>query len=66
MVQKKVTKATIVRVPLFGYRQAFELIKAGEADAFADLRDALISYPVRAPGSRIIPGNYGSNALAIG
>ena len=38
---KKLTKATIVRVPIFGYKQAFELIKSGEADAFADLRDAL-------------------------
>ena len=66
MARKKLTKATIVRVPIFGYRQAFELLKSGEAHAFADLRDALLSYQLELPGSRIIPGNYGSNALAIG
>jgi len=66
MLNKKMTKASIVRVPIFGYKQAFELIKSGEADAFADLRDALLSYQAELPGSRIVPGNYGSNALAIG
>jgi polar amino acid transport system substrate-binding protein len=66
MVQKKLTNATIVRVPIFGYKRAFEMLKAGEADGFADLRDALISYQMEVPGSRIVPGNYGSNALAIG
>jgi polar amino acid transport system substrate-binding protein len=66
MLAKKMTKATIVRVPIFGYKQAFALIKSGEADAFADLRDALLSYQPELPGSRILPGNYGSNSLAIG
>jgi polar amino acid transport system substrate-binding protein len=66
MAKKKLTKATIVRVPIFGYWQAFELLKSGEADAFADLRDALLSYQPELMGSRIVPGNYGSNALAIG
>ena len=66
MARKKLTKATILRVPIFGYKQAFEMLKSGEADAFADLRDALMSYQPDLPGSRIIPGNYGSNALAIG
>ena len=66
MARKKLTKATIVLVPIFGYKQAFELLKSGQADAFADLRDALLSYQPELPGSRIIPGNYGSNALAIG
>jgi polar amino acid transport system substrate-binding protein len=66
MLKKKMTKATIVRVPIFGYKQAFELLKSGEADAFADLRDALLSYQPELPNSRIVPGNYGSNALAIG
>lgn len=66
MLRKKMTKATIVRVPIFGHKKAFELMRAGEADAFADLRDALVSYQPELPGSRIIPGNYGNNALAIG
>jgi polar amino acid transport system substrate-binding protein len=66
MLKKKMTQATIVRVPIFGYKRAFALLKSGEADAFADLRDALLSYQPELPGSRILPGNYGSNALAIG
>jgi polar amino acid transport system substrate-binding protein len=66
MLVRKMTRATIVRVPIFGYRQAFELLKAGQADAFADLRDALMAYQPELPDSRIVPGNYGSNALAIG
>lgn len=66
MLKKKMTKATIVRVPIFGYKRAFALLKSGQADAFADLRDALISYQPELPGSRILPGSYGSNALAIG
>ena len=66
MLKKKMTRATIVRVPIFGYRQAFELLRSGQADAFADLRDALLSYQPELADSRIIPGNFGSNALAIG
>ena len=66
MLKKKMAKATIVRVPIFGYKRAFALIKSGKADAFADLRDALLSYQPELPGSRILPGSYGSNALAIG
>jgi polar amino acid transport system substrate-binding protein len=66
MLKKKMTKATIVRVPIFGYKQALALLRSEEADAFADLRDALMSYQPELPGSRVIPGNYGSNALAIG
>jgi polar amino acid transport system substrate-binding protein len=66
MLKKKMTKATIVRVPIFGHKQALALLRSGQADAFADLRDALMSYQPELPGSRVIPGNYGSNALAIG
>jgi ABC-type amino acid transport substrate-binding protein len=66
MLIRKMTKATIVRVPIFAYKQAFELLKSGEADAFADLRDALITEQPELPASRIVPGNLGSNALAIG
>ncbi len=29
MVQKRLTRATIVRVPLFGWKQAFEMVRAG-------------------------------------
>src|SRR5262249_25402073 len=55
MLKKKMTHATIVQVPIFGYRQAFDLIRAGQADAFADLHDALISYHRGFPDSRAGP-----------
>ena len=50
MVQKSLTKATIVRVPIFGYKKAFEMIRAGEADGFVDLRDQLMNYVGRTAG----------------
>jgi polar amino acid transport system substrate-binding protein len=65
-VRKKVTKATLVRVPLFAYKKAFEMIKAGEADGFVDLHHQLVSHLPELPGARIIPGYYGRNAMAIG
>ena len=40
----------------------FDVVEA----SVADLRAALLSYQPELPGSRILPGNYGSNALAIG
>jgi hypothetical protein len=57
---------TILRVPLFGYKKAFEMIRAGEADGFVDLRDQLMNYVGELPDARIVPGHYGRNALAIG
>jgi polar amino acid transport system substrate-binding protein len=66
MLKQKMTRATIVRIPIFGYKRALALLKSGEADAFADLRDALVSYQPELPGARILSGSYGSNALAIG
>ena len=64
--RKALTKATIVHVPLFAYKKAFDMIKAGEADAFVDLRDQLASHQANFPGSRLVPGALGRNAMAIG
>ena len=64
--RKALTKATMVYVPLFAYKRAFEMIKAGEADAFVDLRDQLASHQGDFPGSRLVPGALGRNAMAIG
>ncbi len=66
MVRKTVSKATVLYVPIFGYKKAFEMIKAGEADGFVDLRDQLVSHQSELPGARIIAGHYGRNALSIG
>jgi polar amino acid transport system substrate-binding protein len=66
MVRKTVSKATILYVPLFDWKKAFEMLKAGEADGYVDLRDQLVSHQSELPGSRIIAGAYGRNAMAIG
>lgn len=64
--RKALTKATMVFVPLFAYKKAFEMIKAGEADAFVDLRHQLAAHQAEFPGSRVVPGALGRNAMAIG
>lgn len=64
--RKALSKATIVTVPLFGYKKAFEMIKAGQADGYVDLRDQLASHIGDLPGSRVVPGALGRNDMAIG
>jgi polar amino acid transport system substrate-binding protein len=66
MVRKTVSKATVVYVPLFGYKKAFEMVQAGEADGYPDLRDQLVTHQSELPGSRIVDGAYGRNVMAIG
>ena len=50
--RKAFSKATFVTVPLFAHKKAFEMIKAGEANAYVDLRDQLASYTGELPGAR--------------
>lgn len=64
--RKALTRATFVLVPLFAYKRAFEMIKAGEADAFVDLGHQLAAHRPEFPGSRVVPGAVGRNAMAIG
>jgi polar amino acid transport system substrate-binding protein len=64
--RKALSKATIVLVPLFAYKKAFEMIKAGEADGYVDLRDQLASHLGDLPGGRVVPGALGRNDMAIG
>jgi hypothetical protein len=64
--RKALTKATIVTVPLFGYKKAFEMIGAGQADGYVDLRDQLASHLGDLPGGRVVPGALGRNDMAIG
>jgi polar amino acid transport system substrate-binding protein len=66
MVRQKLSKATRVLVPLSNHKKAFETIKAGEADAFADLLYQVAANQADMPGLRIVPGAVGRNALAIG
>jgi polar amino acid transport system substrate-binding protein len=64
--RKALTKATMLYVPLFAYKKAFDMIKAGEADAFVDLRHQLVSHLPEFPGSGVVPGALGRNDMAIG
>jgi polar amino acid transport system substrate-binding protein len=64
--RKALSKATIVFVPLFAYKKAFEMLQAGEADGYVDLRDQLASHIGDLPGARVIPGALGRNDMAIG
>jgi polar amino acid transport system substrate-binding protein len=66
MVRQKLPKATRLLVPLSDQKKAFEMIKAGEADAFADLLYQTAAGQADMPGTRIVPGAIGYNALAIG
>jgi polar amino acid transport system substrate-binding protein len=66
MVQKRFTRAGVRHVPLFAWKQAFDMLKAGEADAYVDLRDQLASHQAELPGSRILAESLGRNAMAIG
>ena len=66
MVRQKLPKATRVLVPLSNHKKAFETIKAGEGDAFADLLYQTLANQPDLPGMRIVPGAIGHNVLAIG
>src|SRR5262245_27889690 len=44
---------------------AFELLRAGKADAFASARWVLVDYAVKLPGSRVLDDAYGVNPLGI-
>ena len=65
-LRQKLPKATRVLVPLSDYEKSFALLKAGEADAFADLLYQVAAHQSELPGSRLVPGAIGHNALAIG
>jgi polar amino acid transport system substrate-binding protein len=44
---------------------AFELLRKGQADAFASPHAALLDYVDKLPGSRVLDDYYGANLLAI-
>jgi polar amino acid transport system substrate-binding protein len=45
---------------------AFDLLRAGNAHAFASAREALIDYSVKLPGSKVLADAYGVNLVGIG
>jgi polar amino acid transport system substrate-binding protein len=43
----------------------FELLRTGQADAFASIRAVLLAYSVKLPGSRVLDDRYGANLLGM-
>jgi polar amino acid transport system substrate-binding protein len=43
----------------------FELLRTGQADAFASIRAVLLAYSSRLPGSRVLDDRYGANLLGM-
>ncbi len=43
----------------------FELLRSGQADAFASIRGVLLEYSARLPGSRVLDEHYGANLLGM-
>jgi polar amino acid transport system substrate-binding protein len=47
------------------YDPTFELLRFGQADAFASIREMLIQYSTQLPGSRVLEDNYQTNLAGI-
>lgn len=43
----------------------FELLRTGQADAFASIRAVLLAYASKLPGSRVLEDHYGANLLGM-
>jgi polar amino acid transport system substrate-binding protein len=43
----------------------FELLRSGQADAFASIRGVLLAYSVNLSGSRVLDEHYGANLLGM-
>ena len=63
---KTIKAATLLPVPAENPRQAIDMLKAGEADAFSHVAPMLAAVQGELPGSRILPGSYFNVPIAIG
>jgi len=45
--------------------EGFDMVQAGHADILAGIRPGLLRYADLLPGSRVLQGRYGENALAL-
>jgi polar amino acid transport system substrate-binding protein len=43
----------------------FDLLRTGQADAFASIRAVLLTYSPKLPGSRVLEDHYGANLLGM-
>jgi len=65
-LEKIITKATMLRVPVETTKPATDLIATGQADAFSHVVPMLAKAQLTLPGSRILPGSYYDVPIAIG
>ena len=47
------------------YDPTFELLRSGNADAFASIREMLIQYSAQLPGSRVLDDSYQTNLAGV-
>ena len=71
-VQGHASTAALLRIvkqaePVFAdeYEPTFELLRSGRADAFASIREMLLQYSARLPGSRVLEDSYQSNLAGV-
>ncbi len=62
-LKRVVKQAEIVEVDIPD--QAFELLRAGRADAWASPRPPLLAYAHKLPGSRVLDDRYGANLQSM-
>jgi polar amino acid transport system substrate-binding protein len=65
-LEKIISRAILLRVPVETTKPATDLIAAGEADAFSHVLPMLAAAQPALPGSRILPGSYYDVPIAIG
>jgi len=65
-LEKIITKAVLIRVPVETPQPAVDMLTAGQADAFSHVVPMLATAQARLPGSRILPGSYYDVPIAIG
>jgi polar amino acid transport system substrate-binding protein len=65
-LEKIVTSAALIRVPVETPQPAVDLLISGKADAFSHVVPMLARAQASLPGSRILPGSYYDVPIAIG
>jgi polar amino acid transport system substrate-binding protein len=65
-LEKIITKAVLIRVPVETPQPAVDLLVAGKAEAFSHVVPMLSRAQAGLPGSRILPGSYYDVPIAIG
>lgn len=65
-LEKIITKATLLRVPVETTKPAVDMVLAGQADAISHVVPMLATAQPNLPGSRILPGSYYNVPIAIG